>query len=749
MKKILTGKSVWIPLLFIITAMVFSGCGKKSSGGKDNGIDLKNTTYSMEDFHADEIEGVVVECKRYGDRVYVRTNENPNSYDTPDEDYIENANSTAYFYSFAKDGSDMKKLFSLTGENENEGFGVVDYAFTPDGNAIILSYVTDPEMGMKNSLGIYDSTGNLTAPVDLDSIKPDGNWGNVGCDSAGNLYVTESETVYALDSTGNVKFNAKVESYINGLINDCKGNLLVCNSENGFKVQKLDPASKSLSPVFTTERYINKIIGGAGDYDFYYDDGNAVYGVGSDGTGKMLLYWGGSNLSSIKSGDIAAFDDGNFISSYREEEMDPSKLVRFVKVDPSKVGDRKAVVYGGVWVGQDIKDAAIQFNKSQTDYQIVFRDYADGAGADAISKMNAELLAGDIPDILDLNYIHAEKFISKGMLADLYTFMEKDKDISKDDFFENVLKAMETDGKLYSISPEFNVGVMVASSDVIGDKKSISIEDLMSIDENYPVKAFGQTTNRERVMSMLMAEDYDTLIDWTSGKCSFDSEHFEKVLEYANTYPNEEDIDYESIGYDYEALQDGKAFALEVWAFGFDDVVVYDEMMDGKEVFFGYPTSSDGLSMTTFTDFGIYSKSQVSDGAWAFIKYRLSREYAEKKTGSVIPSTYSIRKDVFEDMVKRATTTETYTDDFGQTIEPLNGEMTASMYTVEGHPLSDDQVQKVRDVIASISRKSQNDNTVYDIINEEAGAYFSGQKSAKEVAALVQNRVSTYVNENK
>lgn len=35
------------------------------------------------------------------------------------------------------------------------------------------------------------------------------------------------------------------------------------------------------------------------------------------------------------------------------------------------------------------------------------------------------------------------------------------------------------------------------------------------------------------------------------------------------------------------------------------------------------------------------------------------------------------------------------------------------------------------------------------IISDETGAYFSGQKSAKEVADIVQNRVSNYVNENR
>lgn len=35
----------------------------------------------------------------------------------------------------------------------------------------------------------------------------------------------------------------------------------------------------------------------------------------------------------------------------------------------------------------------------------------------------------------------------------------------------------------------------------------------------------------------LLAYDLDSYIDWETGKCSFDSEDFQKVLEFVNTFP--------------------------------------------------------------------------------------------------------------------------------------------------------------------------------------------------------------------
>ena len=53
------------------------------------------------------------------------------------------------------------------------------------------------------------------------------------------------------------------------------------------------------------------------------------------------------------------------------------------------------------------------------------------------------------------------------------------------------------------------------------------------------------------------------------------------------------------------------------------------------------------------------------------------------------------------------------------------------------------------DKCGSIDRIVEIDQIVYDIIQEEAQAYFSGQKSALDTATIIQSRVTIYVNEQK
>ena len=51
-------------------------------------------------------------------------------------------------------------------------------------------------------------------------------------------------------------------------------------------------------------------------------------------------------------------------------------------------------------------------------------------------------------------------------------------------------------------------------------------------------------------------------------------------------------------------------------------------------------------------------------------------------------------------------------------------------------------------IIYSLNKRSYYNQNIINIVNEEAASYFEGQKSAKEVAQIIQSRVQIYVDEN-
>ena len=77
-----------------------------------------------------------------------------------------------------------------------------------------------------------------------------------------------------------------------------------------------------------------------------------------------------------------------------------------------------------------------------------------------------------------------------------------------------------------------------------------------------------------------------------------------------------------------------------------------------------------------------------------------------------------------------------------ETFDPVSGK------ELKLQPLTQEEVDEFYDYAVSIDTYEGLDMQVSDIILEEASAFFAGQKTAEQVAEIVQNRVTTYINEN-
>ena len=69
---------------------------------------------------------------------------------------------------------------------------------------------------------------------------------------------------------------------------------------------------------------------------------------------------------------------------------------------------------------------------------------------------------------------------------------------------------------------------------------------------------------------------------------------------------------------------------------------------------------------------------------------------------------------------------------------------------VEIKPSTQEDVDQVKDLVENTTAVyGAASEEVTNIINEEAAAYFSGQKSAEEVAKIIQSRMQVYLSETK
>jgi ABC-type glycerol-3-phosphate transport system substrate-binding protein len=90
----------------------------------------------------------------------------------------------------------------------------------------------------------------------------------------------------------------------------------------------------------------------------------------------------------------------------------------------------------------------------------------------------------------------------------------------------------------------------------------------------------------------------------------------------------------------------------------------------------------------------------------------------------------------------------TYTDEDGNEVESqdyawING------VDIPIEPMTEEELAKFKEVMYSFTQVYHYDTDLVQIIEEEAEAFFNGQKSAEDVAAIIQSRAQIYVQENR
>lgn len=381
----------------------------------------------------------------------------------------------------------------------------------------------------------------------------------------------------------------------------------------------------------------------------------------------------------------------------------------------------------------DLQSRIVSFNKNSAEYAAELTEYSDVDYFDAVTRLNLDITTANAPDILVITSpkSYTYSYMDKGLFADLYEFIDSDPDLKREDFLDSVLKAGEKNGKLFSFAPEFYINTVVGKTSLVGDKQGRTVEEFIELVDAYPDKKIMEGNGTKGgALLMLALYDYGRYVDQSTGECSFDSEDFIKLLEFCNRFP------YEVDGYDADNIRDGTSLFSSFYSVSnFYDIHSLEYYAFGEPVtFMGFPgVAGNGSVIQKETEYAIISGSANKEGAWEFLKYFLSEEYQDgiALKGESFPIRLSSLELAAEEAKKG-----TYDSITGEYIEPVGGVNT------------DEDNQRVYDLFGSATGSVDIDSRIYEIISVEADAYFSGQKSAQEAAAVIQNRISNYLAEN-
>lgn len=394
-----------------------------------------------------------------------------------------------------------------------------------------------------------------------------------------------------------------------------------------------------------------------------------------------------------------------------------------------------------------IYDDIIRFNKFNSEYEVQLTEYSMEYGDEYLTHFNADIAAGKIPDVLLYTYngdFPLESYAQKGMLLDFYELMDNDPDLSREDF-SDVFKVFERDGKLYRIITSFVISTAAGKTSIVGEKQGLTLDRFIELIDEYPDDPFSGDYC-DSILRSLVSCGGDNYIDYTSGKCNFESEEFIKLLEFCDKYPHKPvSSPFDENGYQEQlyAMRTGTMPFSSVALFSFSDIrrIEYGQFCD-QVTFIGYPGAGGNGSMIepNGARFCIFTNGSNTEGGWEFVKYFLSGSYQNKFVGKLV---FSVRRSTLEDQAEYAKKL-VWDSEEKDYVEPYYIGDTGKKVIIGVN--TDEDNQRVYDLISGAAEGNYNDSVI-DIVCEEAGAYFSGQKSAEEVAEVIQNRVQNYLNE--
>lgn len=627
------------------------------------------------------------------------------------------------------------------------------------------------------SLLRLNEQGALLDSAEL-TLPPESEYGYLGFDDSvldgeGRLYVTSDAGVYVFDSDGEPVAQIESDDWVNELVCLPDGRVLaMVYGMRGVELRELDADRRGFGLSYALDDSPNRLFPGSGEWDLLYTGGTWLCGYSlAEQRSERLVELLSCDILADELMQLAAAPDGSLrgLCWDRGGSADAAPaLVTLSRVLRASVPEHTVLSLGTL--SPDAVSRAVRaFNRSQDQVRIELRDYSDLVynSMDAVdyehalTKLATEIMSGKMPDLLMLEGLPYRQLAVKGLLEDLYPYLDADAELSRADLFGSVLRSMEVDGGLYEVSPSFSLITLMGASSVVGDTPGWTYDELNAALAQMPegCTVLGPYTGRDEMLSRCVYLELDRLVNWETGECRFDSEDFVKLLEFAGSFPAE--ISYEGDGSEnaMTRIASGKQMLAEVSIYDLDELCFNEQIFGGEATYIGYPTS-EGVGNLLYANDGVAMSSRCADkeAAWQFLRQFLTAEYEAEEYGGL-----PLNRACMDERIARAMEVEYERDengnykldpDTGERIPLPKGGMGMSMggdammeFTL--WPMTERQRDELLSLIENSTRFVDMDTHIYGIVREEAESYFAGQRSVEETARLIQSKVKLYVNEQR
>ena len=458
---------------------------------------------------------------------------------------------------------------------------------------------------------------------------------------------------------------------------------------------------------------------------------------------EEILLWENTDIDMFRYSGTFIMLSGNTIMACgnrisEDNEFIPEwYILTRTKADEIKK-EKKTLVVGGVYIDDDrkINKAISEFNKTNTEYEIVVRDFGNDFSKETrkstspidysqiIHRLNLQVIAEGGVDVFVGGYFNYRLMANNGIFTDMNRFIEADEDFHKEDYMDFIFSTDHQKGQLFYSFSDFIVGGMSIKRGNLPDGQTgwtlSEMEEYIAqappgVEPFYPLAP-------DSILTMLLDTNYQEFIDESTNKADFTSDYFLQLLRFCKRYsgiPVDGELFFDEILNDeiLFGIDRGGALGFTDWAF------MMNRARDGISIV-GLPAKdTNHLFCAPEMFFGIASGENEA-GGWEFVKTLLA-------TDMTATFAFPAKKELFEML-------------YQQTLKKADEN---GIITYDYQSMTVESLKECRDAVERMSLLFIRDSEVDLIIDEEVGAYFAGQKSAEAVAAIIQDRVQTLLNE--
>lgn len=587
----------------------------------------------------------------------------------------------------------------------------------------------------------YEITNYLTGETDL--LSPQG----ILLDAHGNVYLAtngKNGEVIVFDSLGELRCKIICEGHINKLFLGDKGQVICVYSQYSTEgmdlfVSEVDILKNTLSEIaqLNCENVDNLIMTGSQN-QLLISENDLLSQINLENENEEeLLNWMDLDIDQANIREIAILNNQNIAALiYRRNADGENSNYKLMILESALKGnshdkeitdeqEKITLTYATMYLDAEMRTWIVEYNQTHTNCHIAVKEYGGEDYETGLTRLNADIVSGNAPDLIDLSDIDIGSYISNGVLVDLSTFFENSTNTNKENFVPNILQLYENESKIYGVTVGFRLETLIGKKTVLEDNSQWTFDRMRKTIEEMPSEnSIIDNLSSIGLLRIVLQSGLNEYVDWENGTCSFESEKFIQLLELANTMNGkvvEGDIE--------QNLSSGRLLLYRAYISGITDYKEAVDMFNGEEVVcVGYPSTNGGTTLVyPYLPIGISSMCKNQDEAWEFVSSLLGEEFQEKH----IHFNFPIRISSLE-------------KEFDLAMNPQNkweDENTRDLPSQE-------EVDALYEIINTSYGSLFFDTNIWNIIEEEVAYFFNGTKSSEETAKVIQNRVKLYINEN-